>query len=82
MKIRLIIIFWAYYNVIRDWLDLLDPKKREIFNNRLNICKRCSFKDELNLCSICKCPIKPKSRGDYDLDEDGKSLLGCPKKYW
>jgi len=83
MKNRILIIFWAYYNLIREWLNMLDPIKRRIFNKRLEICKTCSFKNSfLNTCSICKCPIKAKTRGDYDIDKNGKSISGCPQKIW
>jgi hypothetical protein len=83
MKIRLLIIWYAYLNLFREWLDLLDSKKRKIFNDRLEICLKCNYRDpKFNLCSICKCPLKPKTRGDYNFDEEGKSIFGCPKLFW
>jgi hypothetical protein len=83
LKIHILIIFFAYRNILLEWRDMLDPKKRKIFNERLELCKKCSYRDpNLNLCSVCKCPIKPKTRGDYDLDDEGKSIFGCPYRYW
>jgi hypothetical protein len=83
LKIHILIIFFAYRNVLLEWRDMLDPKKRKVFNERMEICNRCDMKDEIfNVCSVCKCPLKPKTRGDYDLDEEGKSIFGCPYRYW
>jgi hypothetical protein len=83
LKIRILIIFIAYKNLFLEWRDLLDPQKRKIFNERYEICQKCEHRDKnLNLCSICKCPLKPKTRGDYDIDFEGKSIFGCPYRFW
>ena len=83
LKIHILIIFFAYKNILLEWRDMLDPKKRKVFNERLEICNKCEFKDEtFHVCSVCKCPIKPKTRGDYDLDDEGKSIFGCPYRFW
>lgn len=83
LKIHILIIFYAYKNVLLEWRDMLDPKKRKMFNERLEICNKCDSRDKtFNVCSVCKCPIKPKTRGDYDLDDEGKSIFGCPYRYW
>lgn len=83
MKNKILIIFYAYKNLFAEWLSLLDPQKRKIFNKRLKICKECSYQNKkLKTCSICNCPIVPKTRGDYDIDENGLTIYGCPKKYW
>ena len=83
LRIQILIILFAYWNIFQEWRELLDPKKRLLFNQRLEICMKCNLRDKnFNICFICKCPIKPKTRGDYDIDDEGKSILGCPKRYW
>jgi hypothetical protein len=58
-------------------------KNRKIYETRLNICYSCSYITENKLqCSICGCILKAKTKVNYELDENKKSIDGCPKKYW
>jgi hypothetical protein len=83
MRKQLLIILKAYLNLIKDWFNFLDPKKKELFNSRYEICQKCIYKDDdIDICTLCNCPLKAKTRGDYELDKNGKTLGGCPKKYW
>jgi hypothetical protein len=80
---KIIIISKAYLNLIKEWFNFLSPQKKELFNYRYEICQDCIFKDDdIDICTICSCPLKAKTKGDYDIDENGKSIDGCPKKYW
>lgn len=48
---------------------------------REKICNACEH-NVRGICSECGCIIKAKIRVDFDLDENGKSIDGCPLKKW
>jgi hypothetical protein len=74
-------IFWGFLNLILQNIGLLSSKKRKINKDRLDICSKCQFNDS-KFCSICGCYIPAKTKAHYDFNEDGKSIDGCPKRYW
>lgn len=61
----------AYLRLIKDWF-YLDPKKKELFKSRYEVCQSCPYKDDdIDWCSVS--------------DESLKTMIkvkGCPKKYW
>lgn len=64
------------------WLfDLLRRKSSKTSIYRYSICKKCEHNIH-GICEICGCILKAKVRVDYDLDENGKSIDGCPEKKW
>jgi len=74
-------IFWGFLNLFLQNLGLLSPKKRKINKKRLDICSKCAF-SEKNFCSICGCYIPAKTKAYYDIDDEGKTIRGCPMRYW
>ena len=48
---------------------------------RLSICTGCEMNTH-GICSECGCIIKAKVRVEYPLDEDGKTIGGCPLEKW
>lgn len=68
-----------------NWILSLFFKLRykELYKSRLLICYSCEHitKNKLQ-CSICGCILKAKTSVNYKLDENLKSIDGCPKKYW
>lgn len=48
---------------------------------RLKICRECPH-NRHGICSICGCILKAKVRVDYPLDDEGKSVDGCPERRW
>jgi hypothetical protein len=74
-------IFFGFYNLILQKIDLLSKEKRELYKKRLDICGRCPYLDD-GFCDVCGCYAKAKTKVNYYLDENGKSIDGCPKKYW
>jgi hypothetical protein len=48
---------------------------------RLKICRECPH-NRHGICNICGCILKVKVRVDYPLDDEGKSVDGCPGRRW
>lgn len=46
-------------------------------NKRLEICEECEFSKN-GICLKCGCVLKAKTQVNYLLDENGKSIGGCP----
>jgi hypothetical protein len=69
------VLWWilvGYFNLLKARLRMLNKKKRELYNNRLNICLRC---DHLyhGFCKSCGCYVHAKTKVDKEK---------CPKEYW
>ena len=47
----------------------------------MKICTKCEFYKS-GICIKCGCILKAKTRVDFILDENGKSIGGCPLKKW
>lgn len=64
------------------WLfDIITGKTRQVAKERLEICSECEYNDN-GVCNICGCILKAKTRVNFSLDENGKSIDGCPEKKW
>lgn len=75
-------IFVGFFRLILSSLGLLKRDENEILaEQRYEICQACEFRKGI-ACGICGCHIRAKSKAIYKLDNDGKSIDGCPKKYW
>lgn len=48
---------------------------------RLQICNQCE-NNKSGICKKCGCILKAKARVDFLLDENGKSIGGCPENKW
>ena len=75
-KIGYIFQGWFYWGK-----DTITCKFNPVAQERLSICKKC-IHNFGGICTLCGCIIKPKVCVDYMLDEEGKSIGGCPKRKW
>jgi uncharacterized paraquat-inducible protein A len=53
-------------------------KNRKLYNERLTICLNCEYllkEKKIKRCSICGCFIKAKTKVNYKLDENNKSII-------
>lgn len=74
-------IFFGFLNLFLQKIGLLSPRRRRINKERLEICSKCQFSNK-DFCDICGCYIPAKTKAYYDLDSEGKSIYGCPMRYW
>lgn len=64
------------------WLyDIITGRTKALSKERLDICNQCEY-NKNGICDICGCILKAKVRVKFDLDENGKSIDGCPEKKW
>ena len=79
----IIVICVGYWNLLRKKLNKIPEEKLKLYNKRLDICIKCDYiKKDTGQCGICKCFIEAKTKVDYMLDTDNKSVGGCPMRYW
>jgi len=82
---KLLIIINSYFNLIKEYFNFIDYEKRKTFKRRLDICATCSFRKHnmfFYTCSICGCLLRAKTKAYYVLDDKGKTIDGCPMRYW
>lgn len=83
MKINIVMIINGFFNMFKEKLGIVSREKKELHKNRLEVCMHCVFLNKtLNVCERCGCFVKAKTKADFDLDDNGKSIDGCPEKYW
>ena len=64
------------------WIrDLVTGMTKQIYKDRMDICNRCEHNVH-GICELCGCVLKAKVRVDFMLDEEDKSIDGCPKRKW
>lgn len=74
-----IIYIIAGYSI---WLwNIISGKTSHIAKERLNICNNCKHNNN-GICKLCGCILKAKVRVDFPLDDNGKSIDGCPEQKW
>jgi len=74
-------IIKGYFNLLISLIGFISKSKKQLYKKRYEICKNCKYQD-FNFCLICGCYIKAKTKVNFKLDENLKSIDGCPKKYW
>ena len=80
----------TFYNILEGWFNfcryyIWPPYKKrmqKLFQERLEICNKCEYIKKNRTCSICGCFVDAKIMVVYSLDKDGKTINGCPKKFW
>jgi hypothetical protein len=70
----------GYFNWIYD-IIINNHEMSEKSKTRFEICNKCE-NNKNGICSLCGCILKAKIRVDFDIDENGKSIDGCPEKRW
>jgi hypothetical protein len=78
---KIIYIINGFTNLIKNKLGILSKEQNELYNKRLDVCLKCRYIDK-EFCSICGCYVYAKTKAEYDIDKKGKTIDGCPKKYW
>jgi len=78
---KIILIIKGFWNLFLQSIRLISKKNRDIYKKRLDICLKCKYLDD-SFCSICGCYIYAKTTVNYKIDENNKSIDGCPQKYW
>ena len=64
------------------WIwNIISGKTKQQAKERIIICNCCAHNKD-GICELCGCILKAKVRVDFPLDENGKSIDGCPKKKW
>ena len=61
--------------------NIISGKTKYQAKERISICNCCVHNKD-GICEICGCILKAKVRVDFPLDENGKSIDGCPEKKW
>ena len=70
------LIWWiivGYFNMLRAQLNMLNKEKRDLYNKRYSICKKCKHLNKFEMCKICGCYVKAKTK---------VTNAYCPKKFW
>lgn len=76
-------IFYGFFNLFRFYLiKTYRNKQKTLFNDRLAICKKCEHITSNNRCGICGCFIHAKTKVIYNIDNNNKSIDGCPEHKW
>ena len=72
-------LLWILYYLYKPYRE---QRKAEA-QRRIAICENCEyFYKSFRNCSLCGCFCDIKSKMWFPLDEDGKSIGGCLKRYW
>ena len=71
-------ILWMWYYLYKPYRE----KRKKEAQKRITICEKCEFFNTLRMCNICGCFSDIKTKMPFDLDENGKSIDGCPEKFW
>jgi len=75
-------ILKGYYNFIRNYLGFISKEEKIVYDYRYKICLKCKYLTKTYFCKLCSCYVPAKVAVYYDIDKDGNSINGCPKKYW
>ena len=78
---RFLFIVEGFFNLFKNVIGFTSKKDKILFNKRLDICLNCKYFDE-SYCLQCGCYVYAKTKVHFKLDENEKSIDGCPKKYW
>jgi len=72
-------ILWIRYYLDKSYRE----KIKEEAQKRIQICENCEFFWSFaRNCMICGCFMDVKTKYTFELDENGKSIDGCPEKKW
>ena len=74
-------IILGFWNLLLYEIRMLSKKNRILYDSRLKICQTCKYIND-DFCDLCGCYVKAKTKYNYKLDINKKSINGCPKKYW
>lgn len=61
--------------------DIITGHRSKRSEERMRICKTCKFYHH-GICKECGCILKAKTQCLFPLDDEGKSIDGCPERKW
>lgn len=68
-------MFKSIRNIVVGWYRKLTGKKEDFADNRLKICKRCSYRETFwgeDICSKCGCFLSAKVLVEDEICLDGR----------
>jgi hypothetical protein len=72
-------ISWLRYYLSKSYKEKIKKEAKR----RIEICEKCEmFYSPGRNCMICGCYMDVKTKMDFKLDENGKSIDGCYEKKW
>jgi hypothetical protein len=82
MNIRIIIKGywqWLKFNFNKEYREKIE----DVAKKRIKICEECQYfwKPGRN-CMLCGCFMDIKTKMDFEVDENGKSIDGCYEMKW
>lgn len=78
-------IFQGFLNFFLSKIGITkkDTDYYHMVKERQKICIECSYHSpRIGICKICGCYCRAKASAIYDIDNNGKSIDGCPLKKW
>jgi hypothetical protein len=70
---------WLWYYMNKSYRERMKAEAKR----RICICEHCPFFwPYARNCMICGCLCDVKTKCEFDLDENGISIDGCPEKFW
>ena len=66
------------YYLVKSYRDKIKVEAKR----RMDICEKCEHLQPLGTCGLCGCVMKVKTKGEFELDENGISIDGCEDKRW
>lgn len=79
------IVFKNIRYIIKGYITWIKNKitgnTKQLYKDRLSICENCEYNIH-GICKLCGCVLKAKTRVDFILDNEGKSIDGCPERKW
>lgn len=81
IKVYIQIIYYILVGYISWFYHKITGTVSEKAACRLEICNQCEHNKD-GICDICGCILEAKAEVDYDEDDEGFSIDGCPLKKW
>ena len=70
---------WVWYYLYKPYRD----KRKADAKKRIQICEDCEyFWIHARNCMLCGCFVDIKTKMEFDLDDEGISIDGCPERKW
>jgi hypothetical protein len=70
---------WVWYYLSKKYRN----KRKEEAKRRIKICESCEyFLQSARMCDLCGCLMDVKTKMEFPLDEEGKSIDGCWDRKW
>lgn len=82
---KLMKVFNNINNIIEGYItwftEKITGKSKQLYKDRMAICQNCEYNIH-GICKLCGCVLKAKTKVDFIIDDEGKSIDGCPERKW